>query len=143
MAERSFFELASRAPWPVGFILGIVSCVGINWLLPPVLASVDNPFLKTMGERFHQSGGEWIGYSVLAIFWLAALVSLVVRRQRPLAQSRATVSGTAAPRAGIATEPSCPKCGQPMVMRTARATHDRFWGCSTFPKCRGTAPIEG
>jgi len=33
----------------------------------------------------------------------------------------------------------CPKCDAPMVRReTARP----FWGCSTFPRCRGTIEIE-
>lgn len=38
-------------------------------------------------------------------------------------------------------EPSCPDCGSSMVMRTAkqgRNAGSQFWGCSTFPRCRGT-----
>lgn len=34
--------------------------------------------------------------------------------------------------------PTCPKCGAPMIRRTAmRGTHvgNQFWGCSTYPKC--------
>ncbi|ROH86413.1 restriction endonuclease [Stagnimonas aquatica] len=37
---------------------------------------------------------------------------------------------------------ACPKCGSSMVLRTARQganAGQQFWGCSTFPKCRGTA----
>ena len=37
--------------------------------------------------------------------------------------------------------PSCPQCGAHMVLRSAkRGTNagQQFWGCSTFPKCRGT-----
>lgn len=37
--------------------------------------------------------------------------------------------------------PSCPRCSQPMVKRVARRgknTGNSFWGCSKFPKCRGT-----
>ena len=33
----------------------------------------------------------------------------------------------------------CPKCGNPMVLRTAkrgRNTGNQFWGCSAYPKCR-------
>ena len=40
--------------------------------------------------------------------------------------------------------PCCPVCGATMVRRTARAGTNagrEFWGCSTFPKCRGV--IEG
>ncbi len=37
--------------------------------------------------------------------------------------------------------PSCPLCGKPMVLRTARtgtnAGH-QFWGCSGYPQCKGT-----
>lgn len=37
--------------------------------------------------------------------------------------------------------PHCPRCGAQMVRRTARRGRNpgsRFWGCSRFPKCRGT-----
>jgi restriction system protein len=40
--------------------------------------------------------------------------------------------------------PTCPKCGSAMVRRTARkGAHagNSFWGCSTFPKCRGTLAV--
>lgn len=36
--------------------------------------------------------------------------------------------------------PDCPKCGAHMVARQSKAGGNagrRFWGCSTFPKCRG------
>jgi Topoisomerase DNA binding C4 zinc finger len=37
--------------------------------------------------------------------------------------------------------PCCPECRLPMVKRKARKGDNRgsqFWGCSTFPRCRGT-----
>lgn len=40
--------------------------------------------------------------------------------------------------------PDCPRCGVPMVVRTAkRGAHvgSRFYGCSNFPRCRQTRPI--
>ncbi|QJW84968.1 restriction endonuclease [Ramlibacter terrae] len=40
-----------------------------------------------------------------------------------------------------AAVPGCPKCGSPMVRRTAtKGTNagSQFWGCSKFPACRGT-----
>lgn len=33
---------------------------------------------------------------------------------------------------------ACPKCGKEMVKRTNSKTGDGFWGCASFPKCRGT-----
>ena len=39
---------------------------------------------------------------------------------------------------------SCPQCGSVMVLREAKRgpnPGERFWGCSTFPKCRSTRPV--
>lgn len=41
--------------------------------------------------------------------------------------------------------PACPTCGQPMLQRTARQGSQAgkpFWGCTTYPACRATRPIE-
>jgi restriction system protein len=38
-------------------------------------------------------------------------------------------------------EPTCPMCGEPMVRRTAKRGANAgtdFWGCSQYPRCRGT-----
>jgi restriction system protein len=37
--------------------------------------------------------------------------------------------------------PACPQCQGPMVKRAARrgaSAGQEFWGCASFPKCRGT-----
>jgi len=42
--------------------------------------------------------------------------------------------------------PKCPKCGSPMVLRTARIganQGNQFWGCSNYPRCRGILSLEG
>lgn len=44
----------------------------------------------------------------------------------------------------LAFTPDCPSCGQKTVLRYQRKgkTPGRaFWGCSTFPTCRGTLPL--
>ena len=38
-------------------------------------------------------------------------------------------------------QPACPRCGAAMALRTARQganAGNTFWGCTTYPKCRGT-----
>lgn len=40
--------------------------------------------------------------------------------------------------------PRCPKCGAPMVLRTAKRGRNAgksFLGCRNFPKCRGILPV--
>jgi restriction system protein len=59
--------------------------------------------------------------------------------------------GSAAPRQQASAplpqapaSPACPICSSPMVRRVARRganANSEFWGCTTYPKCRGTRPI--
>ena len=41
--------------------------------------------------------------------------------------------------------PSCPSCGEAMVLRTARRGTNvgkQFWGCRAYPRCRGTRDCD-
>lgn len=41
--------------------------------------------------------------------------------------------------------PSCPRCGGSMVRRVAKKGSNAgkaFWGCASYPKCRGTVAID-
>lgn len=56
--------------------------------------------------------------------------------------NKAGQASKAAPQAAKTAAPSCPRCAQPMVRRTARKginAGQEFWGCSDYPRCRGTA----
>lgn len=40
--------------------------------------------------------------------------------------------------------PACPRCGKPMVLRTARTGQNvgqQFWGCSAYPECKGVVNL--
>lgn len=42
--------------------------------------------------------------------------------------------------------PSCPDCGEPMAVRTAKQgsnAGNQFWGCTQYPECTGTRTIGG
>ena len=44
------------------------------------------------------------------------------------------------------SSPPCPKCNAAMILRNAKSgSHagKTFWGCSTFPKCRGVLARDG
>ena len=41
--------------------------------------------------------------------------------------------------------PNCPLCGKPLALRTARKgarAGSQFWGCSGYPNCKGTLPLD-
>ena len=40
-------------------------------------------------------------------------------------------------RTATITTPTCPFCHTTMVLRTARQSHNQFWGCRSYPRCRG------
>jgi len=64
----------------------------------------------------------------------AALVEMIGRSHAP-EQGRAV--------APPAADRTCPACGGPMVQRTAKRGANAgsvFWGCSSYPRCRGTRP---
>jgi ssDNA-binding Zn-finger/Zn-ribbon topoisomerase 1 len=41
-------------------------------------------------------------------------------------------------------EPTCPECDGEMVLRKPRDDQDwnPFWGCASYPRCKGTVNIE-
>ena len=39
------------------------------------------------------------------------------------------------------TAPPCPKCGKEMQRRTNRRSNEQFWGCMSYPRCRGTRQL--
>jgi len=73
--------------------------------------------------------------------------------QRELAALfQAAMAKSAAPNAGnpeavtdTATAPNCPKCGIPMLRRTAKrgsTPGQEFWGCPNYPSCREILPTS-
>jgi four helix bundle suffix protein len=62
-------------------------------------------------------------------------------------QARLRKSDPSAPseRSDKPPPPDCPACAKPMRLRTARQgprAGQSFWGCSAYPDCKGTRPIQ-
>ena len=66
------------------------------------------------------------------------LLGLIARRTP--AQRRALLDLAFA---GEWWRPTCPACGDRMTERTAGKRGRPFWGCTGFPRCRGTLPMRG
>jgi restriction system protein len=67
----------------------------------------------------------------------ATLVEMVRSVQtapaNPATQTQASVASE--------TTPPCPKCGKKMPLRANRRTNEQFWGCMSYPGCRGTRQL--
>ena len=79
---------------------------------------------------------------------LTSIIKIIKRQPQPQPQpqpSTATAQQTSQNSRTATSEPSCPKCGNAMSKRTAKQganIGNEFWGCTTFPQCRGTIPIN-
>lgn len=66
------------------------------------------------------------------------------RLAKQAANSAEPVSAKAPALSGGNQSKPCPTCGADMIQRVAGRgpnAGQRFWGCSRFPKCRGTLPV--
>lgn len=69
------------------------------------------------------------------------LALMRVQPQRSMAEPSASPRAEAPAATAEVTGPVCPRCHAPMVRRVAQrgaSAGEGFWGCSTFPACRGT-----
>ena len=68
----------------------------------------------------------------------------LIRQAKDSMQARSEPSARQPVAAQPEMEPACPACGAAMVKRTAKKGANAgatFWGCSTYPGCRGTRPM--
>jgi DNA-binding helix-hairpin-helix protein with protein kinase domain len=96
--------------------------------------NVDQPLMHALGERAKAAHN-------------LTLLGLPVPASTPItiAQKPSPATAPPAPTRTAATSSnsplSCPRCGSPMLRRTARrGRHSgrQFWGCSRYPSCTGT-----
>lgn len=79
-----------------------------------------------------------------------ALVQLIKTVKREPESAPVAIPSAASPRPqttqSVQTQsaPACPKCGSPMVMRTAKKGANaggHFWGCPKYPACKGVVGV--
>ena len=73
----------------------------------------------------------------------ASLCQLItpIRQQQVIAKAAPANIGESAVSKDL---PACPLCRGGMVLRTAKRGDNagsQFWGCSAYPRCRGTRPL--
>jgi restriction system protein len=102
---------------------------------------VDGPRLLSMIQQVRQFGAEPVGTFIPAPG--APVNAATAAAERAASEPAATGQGVAPQAAG---QPGCPQCGAGMVRRIARTGSNAggsFWGCSTFPACRGVRQVDG
>lgn len=62
------------------------------------------------------------------------------RKRRRSAAVKTTGKKASRHSSAVTTDLKCPVCGSPMVKR--KGPHSLFFGCSTYPKCRGTRRVD-
>lgn len=102
------------------------------------LQLVDGPRLLAMLQQAQQSRSA-----------VAAVIAAHggVHHEPPAPPSVPSAQAAAVPPADgpASAQPGCPKCGCGMVRRIARTGNNAggsFWGCSTFPACRGVRQVD-
>ena len=79
-------ELA-KAPWPVGFAIGVVLFLLIHYGIPAWIASRGGPLAQAFARGTNPFG--MLGWFVLVLCWFAALMSFLgARRKRRLLETR-------------------------------------------------------
>lgn len=107
-------------------------------------------FKTPMPDNVTYAGGyiSYIKSKTQVLFSLSEVESIfeaiVLGRIKPcLATTRVHVQNLQS-RKEMESEVLCPRCGSEMVMRASKKggnSGGEFWGCSQFPKCRGTRNI--
>ena len=96
-------------------------------------AKANNGILATFGD-FTQEAKSFAKGKPIQLITGNKLTKLITEVQKSAASS-----------APAEPKMSCPKCGNKMVLRTAKKgkfAGQRFWGCSTFPSCQGIIKYE-
>ncbi len=96
-------------------------------------------YFVTSGEYTEEAKSFVLGLNVELVDGRKLRNMIDVAQRRPTTPESPTGSRQAF------SSPYCPKCGTEMMKRVARkGTHAgrKFWGCTAFPKCNGTRPLE-
>lgn len=95
--------------------------------------TADLPLMHALGERANAAQS----FRVLGLAVPTTAPISIAKKQPAAATPKVVSHGTPTTHSGA---PLCPKCGSPMLRRTARQggyTGRMFWGCSRYPSCTG------
>lgn len=80
--RESGIEVVSKLPWQAGVALGIMSYVGVRYVLAWFLSTLGGPVGQTLGEQLRQGSSTAVACLLLGMCWVAALISYMDSRRR-------------------------------------------------------------
>lgn len=122
-------RIAARTSWKrvVRHNMGFKAPRGFGWFTNPKRAAYNRIYNRTTVKAD--------GLIILGVTLLFALIGGVVRGIAGLfTQNSSPSSGNVLGPAG--GTPFCPQCNSVMILRNG--SRGQFYGCSRFPRCRGT-----
>lgn len=130
---EDLMEISAHLPWQVGVGLAVVAYLIFHYFASKTPFTMNPAELKAMGQTVGDGvvSGAWTTISGV-LQYIVPLAFLVGAGVSAIRKKKESVSDT--------DVPSCPKCGNSMVRRTAKSganAGNSFWGCSQYPACRG------
>jgi restriction system protein len=136
-ALEDLFEIMTKVPWWIGVVLAIGFYLGLH----AYASQVNEPLTNTAQAASLMV--QTVFKTLAGIFqYILPLVCLAGAAVSAWKNSQGKSTGQFNATSPVA--PSCPACGSRMVKREAKRgtkAGGYFWGCSEYPKCRGTVQI--
>lgn len=131
---EDLMEISAHLPWQIGVGLAVVAYLIFHYFASKTPLTMNPAELKAMGKTVGDGvvSGVWTTISGV-LQYIVPLAFLVGAGVSAIRKKKENVSGST-------DVPSCPKCGNAMVRRTAKSganAGNSFWGCSQYPGCRG------
>ncbi len=140
--------VASKLPWKVGVGLAIVGFVALHLVAAMTASPIKATVIADLGPVYVHTLIHILAYFFQAIIpaglLIGAIASFIKQKKRGSQFAGTAVAPKLATSVGGLGSPVCPRCGMAMVERTAKrgnAAGQKFWGCSSYPKCSGTRRI--
>jgi restriction system protein len=143
-----FFDLTSRLPWWLSLGIAVVAYFALHRYAtsptPPIVPGKVPDLLSEVMFKGLATGGQYI---IPILFVFAAILSVVRAKSshaedEPLPRSPSNLSSV---RATSVQSIACPECGSAMVKRSAKRgsnAGNMFWGCTNYPRCKGTRTLQ-
>jgi len=140
-----FIEIASKLPWWLSLVLAGVSYLALhaftNHPLKPIAhGHVADSMIPAVLKGLASAGQ----YILPILFGFAAILSFF-KRAKPDTMQTSLYASKPLNSKSVNSTPMCPVCSSPMVMRSAKKgsnAGNAFWGCSNYPRCKGTRAAD-